>query len=224
MIKPEKMIPVLIVILSLFPIMSVQSTPVSINLDATHDTEIRETESTTNFGSVNHAYIGKNPLSSPNRRHALFMFNISGYSSITSATLHLKLYGSSAGTKDFRVHRVTESWDESTLVWNDNITYDATVEASLSVGPWNFIITDLVSEWINGTYSNYGLIIEGDNMVGANWMAFYTSEETGESNKPKLGLIGEVVVENEPVLLFIFGSVAICSVLLKKKAKENEQA
>lgn len=85
---------------------------------------------------------------------------------INSAKLYLYHYVTQddPGTLTIVVHRLLDLWDESTVTWNNQPSYDDTVEASLTksadtYGYWVWDITDLVKKWVSQGYPNYGLIL-----------------------------------------------------------------
>lgn len=84
----------------------------------------------------------------------------------------LKVYCSywndSGGSGTTNISRVTQEWDETTLTWNNQPTTTGTyLESNVrppSVGTWSdWDITNLVTEWVNETYPNYGLYIKNNN-------------------------------------------------------------
>lgn len=128
-------------------------------------------------------------------QNALIQFDLSGYASadLVGKSATLRLY---VGAKDLFGHvlakRVTRSWVEGTGTagsttdgadWN---TYDGTnlwttpggdSDAAViadtlvdAVGQWySWDITDLVEDWVDGVYSNYGLMmVSGDPLPGQN--------------------------------------------------------
>ena len=165
---------------------------------------------------------------------ALLLFDLSGYTSgseIASATLNLyvdwkDLYG------DVLVKRMTRSWVEGTGVdaettdgadWGtyDGTNawttaggdYDNTVRAQTLVdatGQWySWDVTGLVKDWVDGTYTNYGLItVSGDPVAGQSpadptaltSLGFLSREAT--SNVPYL----EITPVPEPASMLLLGA------------------
>jgi len=80
---------------------------------------------------------------------------------IDTATVYLYVRDRNGGT-DY-IHRITDSWDESTVTWtNTAADHDTTAETSITP-PTNgeyvlFEITSLVQDWVDGT-SNYGIML-----------------------------------------------------------------
>ncbi len=72
------------------------------------------------------------------------------------------------------LHRITETWNQSTVCWNSNIDYDPQIEdyqivQSMEITDeeadrWQrFEITDLVRGWYSGEYANYGVMLTSES-------------------------------------------------------------
>jgi hypothetical protein len=74
-------------------------------------------------------------------------------------------------------HRILGSWDELTVTWNNfGSNYDAAVVGTFNVtgaGWYSIDITTLAQGWYDGTYDNYGLLIEDDEF---NLVTYHSSE------------------------------------------------
>jgi hypothetical protein len=116
-------------------------------------------------------------------------------STINSATMYVYRY---AGNGEIfgEIYRVTEEWDEATLVdyvdHDDANPYDTDVPLGNPVGWKEFDITDLVQEWVDGTYDNYGVTYYG--LTGSGYYQRHYSREYS-SNQPYL----EVEYEYAPL-------------------------
>lgn len=84
----------------------------------------------------------------------------------------LKVYctywNDNGGSGTTNISRVTASWDEATLTWNNQPattgTYLSANVNAPAIGTWSdWDITNLVTEWVSGTYPNYGLYIKNNN-------------------------------------------------------------
>lgn len=124
------------------------------------------------------------------QRRPLFGFTLPAIPSneyITSATL--QLYVSRAQSVTANVHRITDSWTESTVTWNNTAAdYDATITAQFTPSPVNTTvsidITALAVGWRNGTYANNGVMIIP---TVANTDVKFRAHETGTaSQRPQL--------------------------------------
>ncbi|MEP0828425.1 MAG: DNRLRE domain-containing protein [bacterium] len=96
----------------------------------------------------------------------------------------LYLYVTQSNNQTIRIHRVTSDWDEYTVTWSNFGTYDPT-EVSNFVADglgWRFAdITTLVAGWLEGDFSNYGLLIRQDELTYPR--AHFNSREAA-SNHP----------------------------------------
>ena len=165
------------------------------------DTYISEANPLTNYGLSNTLETRTN---GGNQERILIIYNMSSLPSgirIDSATQELYLYAASGATiTPWSVYRLTNSWEETIATWesrdlvNNWITpggdYVATPHDGIiiDVTPgwriWN--ITQLVNEWYNGTYPNYGVIIF-DGSGGNRERQFWSNEYAANTSlRPKL--------------------------------------
>ena len=79
----------------------------------------------------------------------------------------LFIFVDEANNQTVDVHRITDSWDENVVTWfNFNGAFDPTVQASFlnNAAGWAEVdITALVGSWLDGTYPNYGLLLDQKN-------------------------------------------------------------
>lgn len=93
---------------------------------------------------------------------------------------------------DFGIYRVTASWEESTVTWQNQPEHVATPYDKIHVsgaigGPYTWNAKNLVQEWLDGTYVNYGLILKRvDMQYPSNWPYFCSSDNSNESYRPRL--------------------------------------
>ncbi len=124
---------------------------------------------------------------------------------ITTAIIKFQVAsGSSLGasnTLQFHVHRLTASFDESTLDWDDKPANDAGVAGSSAVfnsipstGTWVEVdITQLFKDWNDNTFTNHGVAIKfsvgvgGGSQVG--YFNFFTSDAAGDI-QPRFDITG----------------------------------
>jgi hypothetical protein len=105
---------------------------------------------------------------------------------VTSAVLTVNVIRASQET--LNVHRITADWAEDTVTWNNFGGFDPAVVASFVVdglGPKSVDITALVQGWMDGTYPNYGLLLE---QGVTNYTAFDSSEDPTVDLRPKLDI------------------------------------
>ena len=81
---------------------------------------------------------------------------------LQSATLYIYVYA--ANNQTVNIHRITAPWDETTVTWNSfGGAFDATVVNSFfndATGLTSVDVTSLVQAWLDGTYPNYGLLLD----------------------------------------------------------------
>src|SRR3989344_4289124 len=175
--------------------------------DAVKDAYLKSSSNKKNYGISEELDIKKNG------RNAIFEFDISSLpvnSTIQGATL--RLYATDVTEDDeaaeIPVYRITRSWEEGTgdnVQTNDGATwkyYDNQDNWDNSGGDYDnfewssqdvtdqdlwyeWDITQLVTNWYNGTYDNYGmLLLTESNNVGTK--TFASSEHTNSSIRPQL--------------------------------------
>lgn len=108
----------------------------------------------------------------------------------------LKLYqNSSWGTNNFTigVHKVNSNWDEGTIDWDPQPTSSADAEITSNITAlattWkSWDIDTLVQGWLDGTITNYGVVLKDTDETSVDTFAFfYTSDYTTDITKrPKL--------------------------------------
>lgn len=98
---------------------------------------------------------------------------------LESATLYM--YVVAATDNPVTAHRATSSWDEMTVTWNSfGGAFDATVVDGFTANAgWQMTdVTSLVQAWMNGTYANYGMLLdEADDQTPR---TIYASSESTE--------------------------------------------
>lgn len=146
------------------------------------------------------------------KENALIEFNLTNISSsatITSAilTLYAETVGVPGDTAEIGVYRITNSWVEGTgsgsqtndgVTWNNRSgtqtwttaggDYDAAAFTKTNVtvvGYYTWDITNLMRGWINGTWTNNGLIL-ADTANGISRKSFTSGDGSNATNRPKL--------------------------------------
>ena len=118
---------------------------------------------------------------------------------IENASLELYYFAavSTASAGPIGAYKVTSSWNESSITWNDQPTASSTATDTVIVPAantssflsWN--ITALVEGWrsrnINIRTTNYGVMLrDADESTIEQYKGFHTSDETAVSERPKL--------------------------------------
>ena len=120
--------------------------------------------------------------------------SVPGNARVIDADLWLYQY-ITPGTEDYIIdlHKVTSEWQEGTIDWSSQPNYSTEAEYSttITVGAvtWKgWDIDDLVQGWLNGTISNYGmLLIDTDETSFDTIVYFHSSDYTTDTTKrPKL--------------------------------------
>lgn len=120
---------------------------------------------------------------------AYLQFDLKGLpQSVSTTTLWLKPFnGGGATTTSLDLYRVSGSWNTS-MTWatQPSKTYVGQLSRPEYDIPWGVNISSLYTSWQNGTYSNYGLVLNPD--YTNNKFSFFRSSRytTTESDRPKL--------------------------------------
>jgi len=166
-----------------------------------------------NQGVCNYVRLGT-AGSAGNLRRGVYYFNttVLPTTSITTANFKTYVYSVSAGNIDVDIHRVTQWWLEGTGVcgksddtsgvlwgsydgtnaWTAGGAFDATVYDSVvpAVTTWSiFDAQSLVQEWVDGTYTNYGILTKPTHEGEANIQSYsYTSDYATAAERPILNI------------------------------------
>jgi hypothetical protein len=161
------------------------------------DTFLNDGDPTSNYGTLNYFIVGTEAGNSNNT--GLIKINISDVpAGSTILNANLSLYSSVLVTPpNVTLHRITEHWNESGAAWNfpDNSgtnwsalggSYSSKVEAAEVISSsgeyYNFTITDLIQEFVNGTFDNYGLLLTIQNQGQAGTYTYFNSENAPSNN------------------------------------------
>jgi len=154
------------------------------------DTGIESVFPTNNYALLNYTGIG-NSASTIVRTYIEFdLSSIPADVRITDADLKLYQYNT-IGSDNFTIglYKVTSNWDESTITWNLQPTSstDAEITSNITVGAitWkSWDIDTLVQGWLDGTISNYGMMLKDTDESSDNTIAyFFTSDYTTDATK-----------------------------------------
>jgi len=158
------------------------------------DTFVNSLSPDTNWGSYFMCDVG-NTTTAIVRSYIQFdLSSVPENARVVDADLQLYQY-QTFGTEDFIVdlRKVTSEWQEGTINWNSQPTYSTEVEYSstITIGAvtWKFCdIDDLVQGWLDGTITNFGMVLKDTDESSVNAIAyFYTSDFTIDTTKrPKL--------------------------------------
>jgi len=155
------------------------------------DAEIMSASPNTNFDSGSYAQNLISNTSPPQEHRGLVEFDLSDIPShVTINSAILDLYNRLNNPNEaFAIYRITASWDEHTVTWNDQPAHDGYVWASTVIngpGHYTWDITTLVQQWNNEVYMNYGfkVIKPSGNITG--WPFIPSSDYPNADIRPKL--------------------------------------
>lgn len=166
----------------------------------TSDTYIWDTNPTTNNGSATSMVVDTATGVETDQRKSLLKFDISTIPSTCKVvSARLDLYINTEG-QGFKFHRMLVDWTESSTYNSltggvDNDGTDAAVEIdnqnginldTITGSVRNNMSVDTVQGWVNGTYSNYGWLIEQINSATGDGVQFDTSEGATSGRRPLL--------------------------------------
>ena len=160
-------------------------TPQQTTLGTTGDTYVDQNNATGNYGSNFMMKVGSY---SGSANRALIKFDLAAIpagTNINQATLRVYYFVCAlpGTTTTLTAYRISESWDEMTATWNTQPAYAEAYGSASFVScntDWkSFDVTALVQAWVNGTYSNYGILLRSPEGGGNLWAGLCAREATG---------------------------------------------
>ena len=154
--------------ISLEPTLLQRGSLASTTLYSTADACILEGYPTLNAGDTGDMWAGYDDSLDPDGEiiRSLVMFDLSTIpsgSTINSAEFEAHLvtsYDSPGSSCNIAVYRITRSWSEGSVTWNNKPGYSGPYDSvSIVHAAWDWYewdVKSLVQEWVNDTYSNYG--------------------------------------------------------------------
>lgn len=182
---------------AVYPIIIDPTTTIDYNATGNKDSEISSYTPDANEGSDASAIVGNPYTTSGRYRRALFYFDLSNASIPTNAIVSsaiMHLYAQNGMTHDnkiIRAYKLTSSWTEIGVTWNNQPTYDSSVNIATTVGAYfnyyDWDIAQFVQAWVNTPVSNYGVILIKDNEgeIESN-KDFSCKERTDTTQRPML--------------------------------------
>jgi hypothetical protein len=154
------------------------------------------------FGTVNDAELTSNTTwqqgGQPNFRtgksgsvtsRSVLKFDLSSIpANAIVSSADVSLYVGAPQAMAMKAHRVTSTWAENTVIWNNQPTFDSAASIGTlsrpagSYGVYSFSVLAQVQNWIAGTHTNYGMMLEQDTATS---LTTYNASESG-SSRPKL--------------------------------------
>ncbi len=163
----------------------------SVTLTSVADAVVFEGFPTANIGTSSDMWVGYDDSLDPDGKivRSVVKFNLSSVpagANVQSAKLRIYYVGywDYANVYDsIRAYQATGDWSESSVNWNNKPNagqgYGSINVASNSNWAWfELDVKDLVQNWLNGSMTNYGIVLRGQEESGSNssWRSFSTRE------------------------------------------------
>ncbi|TYQ18382.1 UNVERIFIED_CONTAM: LOW QUALITY PROTEIN: RHS repeat-associated protein [Acetivibrio alkalicellulosi] len=153
---------------------------------AVQDSTVYQSNPNTNYGNSVYLHCRKNSNNDNRMTYLRFTLpSLSAADMVTKAELNLGTVMANSG--HINVHKVTGSWTESGITWNNRPTTESVVldYQNPSIGDvFTADITKCAKGWYTGD-PNYGVMIKYDDNTNGNVSAsFYASEVSGSVVKP----------------------------------------
>jgi hypothetical protein len=165
------------------------------------DALIRITSGTSNYGTYDQLWIGEpNDDASATARSLIQCSEITNPALLPSSAIIqsvklaiLQIDDKANNASTFSIYRITASWTETGVTWNNQPAHDGTVLATRDFasneanGSKEFTFNAdgiaAVQGWVNGGYTNYGIKAISDGVD--NQFRFASAENGTASNRPK---------------------------------------
>ena len=143
-----------------------------------------------NFGNMIDMWAGYlNTFDQGEIVRGLVRFNVDSIpdgSTITNATLYLNLIISvdpEDKARNVRTYPITSDWEENTVNWNTAPTiggaFSTTAVPNGQYGEYEFDVTGIVASWVDGSQTNYGIMIRSQESADIDaYRGFSTKEST----------------------------------------------
>ncbi len=160
----------------------------SLNLANQGDTYVSEYSPATNYGNATELLDGVSDIDYKNN-YPLIKFDTSplnGYT-INSATLNIYAKYAYSGSTPTPVwlNRATSSWSAGSVTWNTKPTTAALTSGNVASGAWaSFDVKAAVQNFLDGTWTNYGFLLDEDGVAALDANADWSSTSwTWANNK-----------------------------------------
>ena len=155
------------------------------------DSAVIQGHAGTNYGDYIDMLVGYDDMYNPDMQimRGLIKFDLSAIpagTTINNASLNVYYMGYwdyLNYSRTFTPYRISSSWSELEVTWNNQPSIaEAYGTASITANEsWRYVafnVTDLVRGWVNGSYTNYGIMLRGPEWSGSDssWREFNTRE------------------------------------------------
>jgi len=168
---------------------------ITVTLSSVIDSYVDQSLPTNNYGTTTTMQVSSYNVG-PNNRRSFLQFDISSISSVAiikTATMRLYLDTAPAASRSYDAHRVTASWAETGIDWNNKPTVAGSATSTQATGTasgvWlSWDVKSDVTGFLAGTYSNYGWQIKDqvEDFATDYDSVFRTREYTGTTYDPQL--------------------------------------
>ena len=163
-----------------------QSSAISLSLGASADSTVSTGSPITNSGTSTSMTVGSYFL---NNQRSFVQFDVSSIPAsftVDSATLTLCATSTPAVSRTYNLHRVTASWVETSITWNNQPAVAGSVTGTVAsaTGCLSWTVTDDVQTWVNGTTADGWRISDSSEGSITDYNAdFRTREDTAEATE-----------------------------------------
>jgi len=159
------------------------------------DAFVVDSSAGTNYGNSTYLYVGYYSATSLRYRAYLY-FDVSSSSLpsdavVTSAYLKLHQFDfDGTGSLPIGLYQVTENWTEGAITWNNQPGSSSDAEYTRNVfdssGTWrSWSIGDLLKGWLDGSITNYGILLKPVSEPATNG-AWFVSSDSSTALRPQL--------------------------------------
>ncbi len=156
-------------------------------LDPTDDAWISSGHPYENSGSSSYLIVGWDSYQMYYNFRTLLRFNIDAIplgSAIEYACICLFVCDWEPSPSNLRVytHRILDSWIEDYVTWDDGVPYSSYysyIDVLSSEGERDWPVTQMVQEWVDGTFTNYGVMLKCSENFGYVFRRTFYSKENG---------------------------------------------
>jgi hypothetical protein len=162
------------------------------------DAEVDELAAGYNFATTNALTVDADSAGQRYRTYIQFdLSSIPATAVVTEADMGLYYCWNVPGAvaEPVGVYKVTSSWSESLLTWNNQPAVNATVQATVTIpasatgGFVNWTISGLAQNWVSSTVANHGVMLrQTDDSTYGGRKEFYSSDWTDAAMRPKLAI------------------------------------